>query len=157
VSLIHTVGARSAAPSSTRDECIAKLKAARARMTRPVLPAPSAQAILSLRDGAPGPSVVQLIAIVAQAHRISPERLKAHCRERPITRARKHLVYLVFRERPLLSSVQIGRLIGGFDHSTILHARDTFGKVAPLMQAEIQKAEEALVQLQAKSPEEWRK
>jgi chromosomal replication initiation ATPase DnaA len=133
-------------PSPTHDECVAKLKAARARMKRPVIPARSAPAILSLRDGAPGPSVSQLIAIVAQAHRIRPERLKAHCRERPITRARKHLVHLLFRERPLLSSVQIGRLIGGFDHSSILHARDTFSADAPLMQAEIQKAEEALVQ-----------
>lgn len=151
MSLVHTGGARSEAPSSTRDECIAKLKAARARMKRPVLPAPSAPAILSLRDGAPGPSVSQLIAIVAKAHGIRPERLKAHCRERPVTRARKHLVHLLFRERPLLSSVQIGRLIGGFDHSSILHARNTFAADASLMHAEIQKAEEALMQIRAQA------
>jgi chromosomal replication initiation ATPase DnaA len=128
---------------------VANLTQAPARMKRPVIPARYAAAILSLRDGAPGPSASQLIAIVAQAHGIRPERLRAHCRERRITRARWHLVHLLLRERPLLSTVQIGRLIGGFDHSTILHARDTFGKVSPLMQAEIRKAEEALVRWRA--------
>ncbi len=90
------------------------------------------------------------INAVAWAHGMRPEDLMSTSRRRTITNARKHLVHLLTRERTDLSTPMIGRLIysgfGGLNYSSILHARDTFEKVAPLIRAQIAAVEATLAE-----------
>jgi len=57
--------------------------------------------------------------------KVSPLALKSPRRNRRLAHARFFVAYWAFR-RTVLSSTQIGRLLGGRDHTTILHGRDKY-------------------------------
>ena len=63
----------------------------------------------------------QVIAAVAAHHHLPPAALASPARDRVTSRARHMAIYLL-RERGTLSLAEIGRLLGGRDHSSIGHA-----------------------------------
>lgn len=57
--------------------------------------------------------------------RVTTFALKSNRRHRRLAAARHFIMYWAMR-RTLLSSTQIGRLLGGRDHTTVLHGRDAY-------------------------------
>jgi chromosomal replication initiator protein len=66
-------------------------------------------------------SVARIQQVVAEAHSVPVERMKARGRASQIARARQVAMYLT-RELTHLSLAQIGEQFGGRDHTTVLHA-----------------------------------
>ncbi len=77
-----------------------------------------------LRDIAPViPTVIdpaQLIRVVARHYSLSEDDLKGPSRSRQIVTAR-HIAMFLLREETSLSLPQIGQLLGGRDHTTVMH------------------------------------
>jgi hypothetical protein len=69
------------------------------------------------------PTVNEIVAVVSMATQIAVADLKGHERARPIVLARHMAMHLAARlsGRSLL---ELARQFGGFDHSSVLHARD---------------------------------
>ena len=61
-----------------------------------------------------------VIEVVSTYFNLSPDALTGDKREQPIALARQIAMYLI-REETSSSLAEIGRLLGGRDHSTILH------------------------------------
>jgi chromosomal replication initiator protein len=66
-------------------------------------------------------SVTRIQQVVAEAHSVPVEKMKARGRASQIARARQVAMYLT-RELTHLSLAQIGEHFGGRDHTTVLHA-----------------------------------
>jgi len=64
--------------------------------------------------------------------RVSPLALKSPRRNRRLAHARFFIAYWAIR-RTMLSSTQIGRLLGGRDHTTVLHGRDKYRELRAKM------------------------
>lgn len=62
-----------------------------------------------------------IIAAVCAASDFTAEQIKGQKRDRPLARARQVACYLLRKHRRL-SYPQIGAMLGGRDHSTIIHA-----------------------------------
>jgi len=92
----------------------------------------------ALRDSTPsdmGPCVVTpglILNAVADFFHISPDSLKAKSREQRLVLARQIAIYLV-RERTNYPLQDIGRLLGGRDHSTILRG---YQRIASLLETD---------------------
>jgi chromosomal replication initiation ATPase DnaA len=65
----------------------------------------------------------RIIEIVAKHADISIADIKGQCRKAPLVHARHVAALLIRHWRPDLSYPQIGRLMGGRDHSTIIHGQ----------------------------------
>lgn len=63
-----------------------------------------------------------IIRAIARSHGVTWKEITSGCRIRHIVAARQTAMYEVRTRRPDLSLPQIGRLFGGRDHTTVLHA-----------------------------------
>lgn len=72
---------------------------------------------------------VKVLAAAARAYQITPALIKGRSRDKTSAAARRHIVRILTVYRPDLSLPLIGKLMNR-DHSTILHARDSWKKVA---------------------------
>lgn len=70
----------------------------------------------------------KIIARVAAEHRVAPDDITGPSKRKHIVIARYAAIHAVAEEHPGLSSTQLGRIFGGRDHTTILHA---LGRLAP--------------------------
>lgn len=68
------------------------------------------------------PDVATLVEAAANAFHVEAVALLGSCRSRTVAQARHALVYALAQRRPALSLVAIGALVGGRDHSTVLHS-----------------------------------
>jgi len=66
------------------------------------------------------PSTERIIEVLCEECGVSPEELSRATRKAPIVLSRHILMYLLSRDGGL-TSVGIGTLLGGRDHSTVLH------------------------------------
>ncbi len=64
----------------------------------------------------------QVILEVCQRHGVSYAQVMSKSRSRPIVKARAEAMWALKDWKPSLSLPQIGRMIGGRDHTTVLHA-----------------------------------
>lgn len=71
------------------------------------------------------PSPTRVIQVVAEYHQVTPEDLQGPRRSRDLAFARQIAMYLL-RQETTLSLADIGKELGGRDHSTVLHG---WGKV----------------------------
>ncbi len=69
----------------------------------------------------------EIIAAVAQAHKVEVDDILGHGRSRFLICARHHAITQCIELRPDLSLSHIGRIFNR-DHSTIIHARDSWAK-----------------------------
>lgn len=67
-------------------------------------------------------SAKKIIEETAARHGLKPDTLKSNIRYREVVRVRQEAMARVYLERPDMSLSQIGRLFGGRDHTTVLHA-----------------------------------
>ena len=74
----------------------------------------------------PDLSPKQILAAVARHYRLSAEELTGRSRRRAISQPRQLCMYLI-REETKTSLPQIGELLGGRDHTTILHGCEKIG------------------------------
>jgi hypothetical protein len=70
--------------------------------------------------GGPRPSLKAILLAVAAAFRVPVVDIMSHRRSRRICEAR-HAAYRIARDLTFLTLPQIGRRIGGRDHTTVLH------------------------------------
>lgn len=68
----------------------------------------------------PPATVPEIITAIARALSIAPEEMAGRRRHRPIVRARQTCAYVLWSRGN--SYLQVGRWLGGRDHSTIIHA-----------------------------------
>jgi hypothetical protein len=68
----------------------------------------------------PRPSLKAILFAVSAAFRVPVVDILSHRRSRPICEAR-HAAFRIARDLTLLTLPQIGRRIGGRDHTTVLH------------------------------------
>ncbi len=68
------------------------------------------------------PPVARVLQTVARETGVSVEEMRGARRTRHLVQARQVAAWLLARTRPELSLPQIGRLLGGRDHTTIIHA-----------------------------------
>ncbi len=71
-------------------------------------------------------SPAQILNTVARHFRLSPEQLTGRSRVRKVSVPRQLTMYLI-REETETSLPQIGQLLGGRDHTTIMHGCETIG------------------------------
>lgn len=62
----------------------------------------------------------EIIAEVAERHKLTPADLRGPCRRRAISWPRQEAMWEL-QQRTRLSTPQIGDLLGGRDHTTVLH------------------------------------
>jgi len=75
--------------------------------------APQSESVKAFRSRA-------IIAQVCQKYRLSKTTIRSHRRSRYIIQARYEAMWRM-KEETTLSLPQIGRIMGGFDHTTVLH------------------------------------
>ncbi|HEX2473484.1 MAG TPA: helix-turn-helix domain-containing protein, partial [Lacipirellulaceae bacterium] len=66
------------------------------------------------------PTLPEIIALVARHYSVQQKLLKSNSRKQRLVRARATVIYLA-RELSDASYEQIGRALGGRDHTTIMH------------------------------------
>lgn len=71
----------------------------------------------------------RVLEAVCAVYEVKPRDVKGPSRTRQLASARRHIVHILTERRPDLSLPVIGKLLGGRDHSTILHARDSWAGV----------------------------
>lgn len=76
----------------------------------------------SAADWTPPSSLLRIRALCAEAFRVSEEDMIGMRRWRHLVHARQAACWVVRRARPKLSYPRIGVLLGGRDHSTVIHA-----------------------------------
>ncbi|HID88762.1 MAG TPA: chromosomal replication initiator protein DnaA, partial [Anaerolineae bacterium] len=76
----------------------------------------------------PTVSAEQILEVVAHHYQISQEELTGPSRARRFARPRQIAMYLM-REETTASLSQIGRALGGRDHSTVLHACERIARM----------------------------
>lgn len=77
------------------------------------------------------------IEAVAQVYNLTPQVIKGPSRYQQAAAARRHVVHILTTWRTDLSLPLIGKLLGNRDHSTILHARNTWATVAPKYERQV--------------------
>jgi chromosomal replication initiation ATPase DnaA len=75
-----------------------------------------------------GERVKAIIARCAARHGYTAEQLKAKGRSKPLVAARNEAIALVAKCFPDFSMPHIGKIFGGRDHTTILHALGRLGR-----------------------------
>jgi hypothetical protein len=90
-----------------------------------VIPLPVAKAVPDMPVGRA--RVRDVVEVVAAYYRFTPYDLETHDTGKAVTRARK-IAYFVANEMTGKSRAQIGRLIGGRDHCTILRGIESIKK-----------------------------
>ena len=66
-------------------------------------------------------TVADIVRQTAAKHRLTVAQLLGPCRERKYVRPRQEAMYRVFTECKHVSLPETGRLLGGRDHTTVLH------------------------------------
>ena len=87
-----------------------------------------------------------VISCVARYFNLSPEALKGRRRDKPVALARQIAMYLL-REEMECSWTEIGRYLGGKDHSTVLHGYQKIAneaEVSPALRQDILEIRESL-------------
>lgn len=64
----------------------------------------------------------QVLREIAALHGMTPDEIKANRRKASLVRARQHAMFEMYRQCRHLSLPMIGRIFGGKDHTTVLHA-----------------------------------
>jgi chromosomal replication initiator protein len=85
----------------------------------------------ALADLIPEPQALQpdeLVAAVAQAFGVTPERMLARDRSQEVALPRQVAMYLL-REDAKMSLPQIGELLGGRDHTTVMHGHEKISEL----------------------------
>ncbi|HET7275008.1 MAG TPA: chromosomal replication initiator protein DnaA [Longimicrobiaceae bacterium] len=77
--------------------------------------------VLRSGQGGSGPTPAVVRKLVAEAWSVSPEALQSKKRTKDLTVPRQVAMYLI-KERFDLALVEIGKLFGGRDHSTVIHS-----------------------------------
>lgn len=89
---------------------------------------------------APAPLLARdIIAIVCEYYDISHEVMIGPLRVRSIARPRQRACFLIHEYRPAISYPEMGRIMGGRDHTTAMHA---VRKIAELIAASPEEADE---------------
>jgi chromosomal replication initiator protein len=91
-------------------------------------------------------TVDHIIKSVAKFHQLTPQELLARTRRAEIARPRQIAMYLATK-MTVRSLPDIARRFGGFDHTTVLYARNSVGKkleADPRMAAEVAAIEQAI-------------
>lgn len=86
----------------------------------------------------------EICDIVCQHYQIDALAFTSDRRERRISRPRQIAMYLMRRHSPHLSSPEIGRMLGGLDHTTVLYGcRSIAGRIEtnPDFAEEVEKIE----------------
>lgn len=68
------------------------------------------------------PSAKKIIEETAERHGFTAELLRSNLRFRAVVKARQEAMARIYVERPDISLPMMGRLFGGRDHTTCLHA-----------------------------------
>lgn len=71
----------------------------------------------------------RILALVAEAHKVTVGRICSSSRTRADSLARFHVVSLLKKHRPDMTTTMIGRALGGKDHSTISNATARWAKL----------------------------
>lgn len=79
-------------------------------------------------------SPTDVVACVAKYYSLGKRALLGSSRARPVARPRQVLMYLL-RTQLSLPLVEIGRIVGGRDHTTVMHAVD---KISQLLSSDVQ-------------------
>lgn len=79
----------------------------------------------------------RVLAAISVVYCVSAKDIKSESRTRQLAAARRHLVHILCTHRQDLSLPLIGRLLGGRDHSTILHARNSWPAVEHMFSHQI--------------------
>jgi chromosomal replication initiator protein len=101
-------------------------------MSVPMAQAAIEDLILSVQRRLVGPSDV--VDAVCRYYKVDPRALRGKARDREIVLPRQVAMYLM-RQKTQASLVEIGRELGGKDHSTVLHGCDRIHSEA---QADVQ-------------------
>ncbi|MBI5059951.1 chromosomal replication initiator protein DnaA [candidate division KSB1 bacterium] len=103
--------------------------------------------IIRARTGQAGgrPPAEKILEVVSEHFRMSIEALKGPSRKKELVFARMMAISLIAELTPL-SLKAIGQLIGGRDHSTVIHARDTIDGRKQAHDPEVKAAMDALLQ-----------
>lgn len=64
----------------------------------------------------------EIIELVCEQYRLNREQLNGHCRITNIREARQVCMFLIKRTIPKTTHDTIGRLFGGFDHTTVTNS-----------------------------------
>jgi len=111
------------------------------------------EALAALTEGAAGgaPSPETVLHTVAQFFNLSPHALAGKARSKLVADAR-HIAMYLLREECQLSLKDIGRLLGGRDHSTVIHAVqkvETLMRTDPLLRRQVSEIRSLLAPGQA--------
>jgi chromosomal replication initiator protein len=106
-----------------------------------------ARDIIRQRTGQLGgqPPAEKILEIVSEHFRMSIEALKGPSRKKELVFARMMAISLIAELTPL-SLKAIGQLIGGRDHSTVIHARDTIEERKQAADPQVKAAMDVLLQ-----------
>ena len=85
-----------------------------------------------------------IITAVAHVYHLTPQIIKGPCRDKQAVAARRHIIHLLTWWRPDLSLPIIGRLLGGRNHATILHARNTWWRYEAKFERQAREVSEIL-------------
>lgn len=91
---------------------------------------------VEIRTAATTVNFRQVLAAACKVYKLAPQVIKSPSRDRRSIAARRHIVHILTTQRADLSIPLIGRLLCR-DHTTILHARNSWPKAAPFLQREI--------------------
>lgn len=86
----------------------------------------------------------RIINTVAEVYGLRVSDVKGPSRCKREVNARRHVIHLLTEYRPDLSLPLIGKLLGGKDHTTVLHARNSWARWAPKYEAQILAVNEKL-------------
>lgn len=80
---------------------------------------PPVEAVAAAEDDRP-PSFSSIVRAVCQKYEITKAQLTGQCRQLEVCRARHEAFFRLYTERGM-SLLQVGRMLGGFDHTTVLN------------------------------------
>lgn len=88
----------------------------------------AANAVLAKqRTGYSPISIERIMRLIARACKVQPAEIRSQTRNRDVVFARQAVIYWAYR-RTRLSMPEIGRALGGRDHTTILHGTRAYPK-----------------------------
>ena len=73
-----------------------------------------------------GPPIAEILALVSAVTGVSVPDIVGPRRQRRLAQPRFFAVHMMLEMRPDLSTPAIGRVLGGRDHTSVLHARNVF-------------------------------
>jgi hypothetical protein len=100
----------------------------------------------------PRPTAASIIDLIASIHEVKASDIIGRRRSRKFVHARAHAIATLCEFRKDLSTPHIGKLMGGLDHSTVIHHRDNWSKTVNALQREAAAVYEALARFKDAEP-----